>query len=178
MQARLIAIDASCRRGRDGHARPCEWQLNAHGIRCFASPTRAAALVHPSDSFGWMLQGEALYQLLEVSHPLLQGLPASGPACFETFPHAITWQLLAGQARASDKRRQRLALLRQAGLDTLRFTSIDRIDAALCALAADHVASGGDCHVFGEVESGLIVVHPRAVGREPPSRVEGGTELA
>lgn len=165
MQARLIAIDAPCRWSADGRARPCERQLNARGIRCFATPTRALAVAHPTDYYGWMLQGEALYAALEPSHPLLRGLPPSRPACFETFPHAISWQLLGGQASARDKRRQRRALLVQAGLDPAPFTSIDRIDAALCALAAHQLASGGPCLSCGEPDSGLIVL-PRDSGAE------------
>lgn len=161
--ASVIAIDAPCRWSVDGRARPCERQLNARGIRCFASPSREAALSHPTNYFGWMLQGEALYRELEVSHPLLSGLPPtgvapSGPVCFETFPHAITWQLRGGQASAADKRNQRRALLLQAGLDPTPFTSIDLIDAALCALAADRLACGGACVSFGEESTGLIVV--------------------
>ncbi|MEB3200366.1 MAG: DUF429 domain-containing protein [Synechococcaceae cyanobacterium] len=156
--ARLIAIDAPCRWSADGRARPCERQLNARGIRCFASPSRAAAVAHPSDYYGWMLQGEALYRELETSHPLLGALPPAGPACFETFPHAITWQLRGGEASAAHKRPQRLALLQQAGLDPTPFRSMDLIDAALCALAAHHLASGGACLACGEPESGLIVL--------------------
>ena len=80
-----IAIDAPCRWSSDGRARPCERELNAAGIRCFASPSREAALSHPSNYYGWMLQGEALYRELEVSHPLLAALPptsaASAPSC-------------------------------------------------------------------------------------------------
>lgn len=158
MRAQLIAIDAPSRWSADDRARPCERELNALGIRCFASPTRAVALAHPSDYYGWMLQGEALYAALEPSHPLLLGLPPSGPACFETFPHAITWMLLGGQARAAEKSRQRRTLLQRFGIDTTPLTSIDRIDAALCALAAHQVGIGGDCQVCGEAESGLIVV--------------------
>ena len=83
--ARLIAIDAPCRWSADGRARPCERALNAAGIRCFSSPSRQAAISHPSNYYGWMLQGEALYRQLEVSHPLLAALPptsaASAPNC-------------------------------------------------------------------------------------------------
>lgn len=158
MQARLIAIDAPCRWSRDGGARLCERELNARGIRCFASPTRSAGLAHPTDFYGWMLCGEALYAALEPTHPLLDSLPPSGPACFETFPHAITWQLLDGQASASQKRSQRRALLQRFGIDTAPLTSIDLIDAALCALAAHHVASGAPCLAYGDVGSGLILV--------------------
>ena len=48
-------------------------------------------------------------------YPLLAALPPSASACFETFPHAITPAPL---------------------------TSIDLIAAAICALAAHHLASG------------------------------------
>jgi predicted nuclease with RNAse H fold len=191
--AQLIAIDAPSRWSSDGRARPCERELNAAGIRCFASPSRAAALGHPSNYFGWMLQGEALYQELAASHPPLAALPqqtpppealppaglasrgraASAPACFETFPHAITWQLRGGQASAADKRRQRSELLRQASIDPAPLTSIDLIDAALCALAAHHLASGRPCRAFGEAATGLIVVPAGPLAGEPPP--PGGT---
>lgn len=166
--AQLIAIDAPCRWSADGRARPCERELNAAGIRCFASPSRQAALSHPSNYFGWMLQGEALYRQLEASHPLLAALPPSAPACFETFPHAITWHLRGGQASAAHKRSQRTKLLRQAGIDPAPLRSIDRIDAALCALAADHLASGRPCRAYGEPGSGLIVVPQGPAAADPP----------
>jgi predicted nuclease with RNAse H fold len=161
--AQLVAVDAPCRWSTDGRARPCERELNAAGIRCFASPSRQAALTHPTNDYGWMLQGEALYRELETSHPLLPALPPAGqlpstPACFETFPHAITWQLRGGQASAAHKRSQRRELLEQAGIDTAPLTSIDLIDSALCALAAHHLASGQPRRAYGEAGSGLIVV--------------------
>jgi len=169
----LIAIDAPCRWSSDGRARPCERELNAAGIRCFASPSRQAALSHPSNYYGWMLQGEALYRQLETSHPLLAALPPAGqpssaPACFETFPHAITWQLRGGQASAAHKRSQRTELLRQAGINPAPLTSIDVIDAALCALAAHHLASGLPCRAYGEAGSGLIVVPQGPAARSAP----------
>jgi predicted nuclease with RNAse H fold len=162
MQAQVIAIDAPCRWSSDGRARSCERELRRQGIVCFASPTREAAVAHPTNWYGWMLRGEALYQALEPTHPLCTALPIAGQrCCFETFPHAITWQLHGGRARAAHKRAQRRQLLAQAGLDPARFTSIDWIDAALCALTAHHAASGGDCVGFGEPETGWIVVPSR-----------------
>jgi hypothetical protein len=139
----------------------------ARGIRCFASPTRQTALDHPTNYFGWMLQGEALYQALEggapeQAYPLLRSLPHSGRGCFETFPHAITWHLRGGQARAAEKLAQRRELLDQAGIDRAPLTSIDWIDAALCALAAHQVATGDECVSYGEPETGWIVV-PRGL---------------
>jgi predicted nuclease with RNAse H fold len=166
--AQLIAIDAPCRWSGDGRSRPCERELMQQGIFCFASPSRTAALSHPSNYYGWMLQGEALYRELEASHPLLSGLPASGPACFETFPHAIAWHLRGGNTEARQKRPQRRALLEQAGIDTATLTSIDWIDAALCALAAHHLASGRPCRAYGEPGTGLIVVPQGASAAEPP----------
>ncbi len=159
----LIAIDAPGRWSGNGRARPYERELMEQGIFCFASPSRAVAVSHPRNYYGWMLQGEALYRELEASHPLLSGLPvpglpASGPTCFETFPHAITWHLRGGNAATRQKRPQRRALLEQAGIDTAALTSIDWIDAALCALAAHHLASGRPCRAYGELDTGLIVV--------------------
>jgi predicted nuclease with RNAse H fold len=117
-----------------------------------------------------MLQGEALFQDLEPSHPLLTALPITGPSCFETFPHAITWHLRGGRATAVNKRAQRSELLEQAGIDLASLTSIDRVDAALCALAAHHAAVGRACHPYGEANSGWIVVPRGQVRREGPAR--------
>ena len=157
--AHLIAIDAPCRWSEAGQTRASERALHREGIRCFASPSREAALSHPTNYYGWMLQGEALYRELAPSHPLLTAAAAPcGPACFETFPHAITWHLRGGQASAAHKLAQRRQLLVQAGIDPAPLISIDHIDAALCALAADHLASGQPCRAYGEAASGLIVV--------------------
>jgi predicted nuclease with RNAse H fold len=159
LQALVIAIDAPCRWRTGGRLRPCERALMRQGIRCFATPTRENAVGHPSGYYDWMLRGEALYQALEPSHPLCGGLPLQGRrCCFETFPHAITWQLRGGAADAACKYQQRRALLEQAGIDPAPLSSIDWIDAGLCALAAHRAASGGDCLSYGEADSGLILV--------------------
>jgi predicted nuclease with RNAse H fold len=95
------------------------------------------------------------------ARPCERELMRQGICCFETFPHAITWHLRNGEAKARQKRPQRTALLAQAGITTAPLTSIDWIDAALCALAAHRVASGAACRAYGEPESGLIVVPER-----------------
>jgi len=159
MQARVIAIDAPCRWSHDGQPRPCERELMQQGIRCFSTPTRERAVGHRTDYFGWMLRGEALYQALEPGWPLCRSLPLDGQrCCFETFPHAITWQLRGGAADASMKRIQRRQLLAEAGIDLAPLPSIDLIDAALCAFTAHQAASGGGCRSFGEPGSGLIIL--------------------
>ena len=47
-------------------------------------------------------------------------------------------------------------------------TSIDWIDAALCALAADQAARGGPCRVYGEVSSGVLIVPTQVPSRPTP----------
>jgi hypothetical protein len=123
VQARVIAIDAPSRWSTDGRARPCERELMQKGIWCFFSPThRQAHTPHRTGTFDWMLQGEKIYQALEASHPLVCRLPIAGPGCFETFPHAITWHLRGGEAKAAQKRTQRRKLLQHAGIDLAPLT--------------------------------------------------------
>jgi predicted nuclease with RNAse H fold len=159
MKAQVIAIDAPCRWSTNGRMRACERELMQRGIHCFASPTREQAIRHPSDYYGWMLRGEALYQALESSHPICTALPVAGEhCCMETFPHAITWHLRGGEAQARQKRRQRRKLLRQAGIDLGQLSNIDLVDAALCALTAHCAASGASCKTYGDLFEGIIVV--------------------
>jgi predicted nuclease with RNAse H fold len=174
MCASVIAIDAPCRWSATGRARPCERELMRQGIFCFATPSREKAEQHPSGYFDWMRRGADLYQALEASHPLLTSLPCPGQrCCFETFPHAITWHLRGGAAKAAQKRTQRRELLQKAGIDLAPLTNIDWIDAALCALTAHRVASGATCLAFGEPDTGLIVVPAR-----PGAKCETGLDRA
>jgi len=117
--ARVFAIDAPCRWSPDGRPRACERQ-----------PLLLRLLLR----LRLRLQGEALFQNLEPSHPLLTALPITGPGCFETFRHAITWHRRGGHATAANKRAQSSELLKHAGIDLASPTSIDRVDAALCCL--------------------------------------------
>jgi predicted nuclease with RNAse H fold len=157
--ARVIAVDAPCRWSTDGRARPAECELMRKGIYCFSSTTRAKALVHRTDNFGWMLRGEELYQALEATHPLFSGLPCPNESfSFETFPHAVTWHLRGGNASAKRKRFERAELLRAAGIQLPVPYGIDTVDAALCALTAHLVATGAQSLCFGNAKTGYIVV--------------------
>lgn len=157
--ADVIAVDAPCAWSADGHARPAERALMQQGIWCFSTPTRAKALAHPSDYYGWMLRGEALYRALAPGHPCCAVWPpAAPPYCLETFPHAIAWHLRGGDANARQKRAQRAALLRDAGIDLGPAPGIDTIDAALCALVAHRAATGQPCAAVGEPNTGYIIV--------------------
>lgn len=159
-QARVIAIDAPCRWSSDGPARLAERQLMAAGIFCFSSPTAEAACTHPRNYYGWMLNGMALYRALADTHPFCSSasLTVDGCCCFETFPQAIACSLAGHILAAKDKRRQRPRLLTQAGINLPAAVGIDTVDAALCALAAHRFATHQPCTVFGEPESGLIIV--------------------
>ncbi len=157
--ARWIAVDAPCC-WRPGHdARAAERQLNRQGIRCFFTPTRAKAVAHPKNYYGWMFQGEAVFAALERTHPLASPTtPPSGPGCFETYPHAITWHLRGGSADVKQKRTQRLALLQEHGIECKELKNQDHIDAALCALVAHQALRASPLHRYGEFQSGLIWV--------------------
>jgi predicted nuclease with RNAse H fold len=157
--AQAIAVDAPCGWSKDGRARPAERELMDKRIWCFSTPTKEMALNHPKKYFDWMLRGEKLYKELKRDFPLCQQLPRlHEKCCFETFPHAITWQLQGGKADASSKRKQRRDLLQAAGIDLAELTNIDFVDAALCALVAYRAATGEKCVSFGEPNTGLIIV--------------------
>ena len=155
----IVAIDAPCRWSTGGRVRPAERELLAHGIRCFLTPSRRVALHHPANYYEWMLRGADLFRALEKTHPLCREVPTGHtPCCFETFPHAITWHLRAGNAAAAEKKTQRLALLRQYGGYAPCLVNIDWIDAALCAVVAATAAYGRPLKLYGEERTGYILV--------------------
>lgn len=154
LDARVVAVDAPCRwRGKE--ARQCERDLAAARISCFSTPTRERAQTNAF--YGWMLNGAALYRLLEKRFPLANGANGSARVCIETFPHAVACALAGRRVSARQKRIVRLGLLRSAGLATSALINIDYIDAALCALAAFHWQRG-TYKAYGEAGDGFIVV--------------------
>lgn len=158
--AHAIAIDAPCSWSLDGKARPCEAELIKHGIQCFPSPTRETAVQHPTNYYGWMIEGERIYQALSKSHQLVNSVQpptVDQPLMFETFPHAITHHLQGGRARAADKQRERRLLLKNLGIQHPKIKSIDTIDATLCAYTAYLLSTRQPCHFYGEAQSGLII---------------------
>jgi predicted nuclease with RNAse H fold len=155
----LVGIDSPCRWGIPGFGRTAEKALAKERIFCFSTPTREKAMTNASGFYGWMLNGERVYQALSTSHPLLKTVcDHRGTACFETFPHAITCALLGTDlASAKVKRTQRRQLLEDSGIDTYLLKSIDALDAALCALTALRLLQGR-CKAYGDAASGLIFV--------------------
>jgi predicted nuclease with RNAse H fold len=161
--ASIVAVDAPCRWRPVDRPRSAEQSLRAAGIHCFATPTEAGA--RRTAFHAWMLAGAALYRALEPHFPLYDRTAASAlRCCVETFPHAIACALAGRVLRAGDKRRDRAQLLTRAGLDTRTLTTIDALDAALCALAAQHLAKGTH-RAHGECLDGFIIVPRDALPR-------------
>lgn len=158
----VIGIDSPCCWGSPEQGRCAERALARERIFCFATPTRERAQANRSGFYGWMFNGERVYQTLAVTHPLLsEERYLGGKVCFETFPHAITCAMLGTNvASAKYKRLQRRALLEDVGIDTRPLTSIDALDAALCALTAEYLRLGWT-KAYGDAESGHIFVPAR-----------------
>ncbi|UPH90858.1 DUF429 domain-containing protein [Synechococcus sp. NB0720_010] len=165
LRAERIAIDAPCGWAQPGQrSRLCERQLLAKGVHCFATPTREAALASRSNFYGWVLRGEALYQALQrFGVPIARDEQAlAGRCCFESFPHGITVALSPQiEVKAAFKLEQRSALLERFGVSLSGLSSIDWIDAAVCALAAQRIAKGAAAAIYGEPEGGLLVLPGR-----------------
>ncbi|MEP7010555.1 MAG: DUF429 domain-containing protein [Acidobacteriota bacterium] len=164
--ARYVGIDAPCGWSVECGGRRAEKRLRAEDIKSFYAPTEHEASTHRTDFYGWMKNGAALFKALEPSYPLYKGDVSAIPeqASFETFPHAAAWKLATpeevkqGKVAAKNKRAFRSELLQRHGIANRHLlTSIDWIDAALCALTADFF-SRGEIESFGEPETGLIVV--------------------
>lgn len=165
LRAERIAIDAPCGWALPGErSRLCERQLAAQGVRCFATPTREVALASRSNFYGWVLRAEALYQALQRYRvPIARDAQAlQGRCSFESFPHGITVALSPQiEVKAAFKLEQRSALLERFGVSLSGLNSIDWIDAAVCALAGQHISQGAAAEIYGEPEGGLLVLPGR-----------------
>ena len=105
-----------------------------------------------------MVNGAELYRCLAPDYPLYNGQGSvSGRVCVETFPHAVACALAGQRLSAGQKRADRARLLQEAGIATDALTNLDWIDAALCALAAQHLKAG-TCKAYGDAAEGFIVV--------------------
>lgn len=160
-KAQAVAVDAPCGWSMDGGSRPCERALQRMGISSFYTPTKAKA--EGRAFYDWVRNGEALFHALQPHFPLYTGGGAVEPGrrfCFETFPHAITWQRRGGNASARDKKAQRKELLElNLGKEEVaKLKGIDFIDAALCAQMAADVVAGAPFHALGDVQSGFLLV--------------------
>jgi predicted nuclease with RNAse H fold len=153
----VIAIDAPSMFSQNGRSRKAERDLVNNGMRCFYTPTRD--LAKESHFYDWVFNGELIYKKLEL--PIFMGDKINSPCVIETFPHAIQLSLWAlnGQSchegSKSSIRRKTLAL--HAKYETKKLTSIDLIDAALCAVSADYFVNE-QFSAYGCSEEGFIVI--------------------
>jgi predicted nuclease with RNAse H fold len=156
LYARVIAIDAPCRWSKSGSSRYAERELYRHGVRCFYTPSKETAL--QKSFYGWMLNGEKLYDCLSLNHyPRFEGHTDDWGKCIETFPHAIVWAMSGLNIPAGNKRMIRREILFRKGYDVSSLTNIDYIDAVLCAIAANEL-SKRNYRTFGNREEGFIIL--------------------
>ena len=164
-KASVVGIDAPCQWSLNGGARLCECELARLGIAAFATPSITEGRHNPF--YQWMVNGADLFHLLAPHYPLYDARrPSLRPVCFETFPHAIACTLAGRRLSAKEKRTDRRRLLVEAGIAVDQVKKIDEIDAALCALTAQHFL-GGRFKAYGDVAEGFIIVPIRQY--EPPS---------
>jgi predicted nuclease with RNAse H fold len=157
--AAAVGIDAPCQWSLTGRARSCERELAGLGMSVFCTPSQAVGEVHPF--YGWMVNGAELFRLLVPDYRLYDGRTALlDPLCFETFPQAIACSLAGRNLSAKNKRADRRRLLVQAGISSEALPTIDDIDAALCALSAQHVLAGR-FKAYGDAAEGFILLPGR-----------------
>ena len=160
--ARLIGVDAPCRWSSTDRARPAERQLASEGVFAFATPTRATA--EKRTFYRWMLNGAELFKVIERDYLLFDGqMTTTSRVCFETFPQAVACALAGKTVSANHKGAVRRDLLRKTGIETTPLTNIDIVDAALCAVAAQHLLEG-TFRAYGDATQGIIVVPAHAMG--------------
>lgn len=165
---RAIGIDAPSQWAVENEGRAAEKAMAREGISCFSTPTEAKARASTSGFYEWMFNGARIYAAFARTHPILKEALFSGAAVsFETFPHAITCAYLKDEASAKKKNSQRRKLLEDEGIDTSKLKSIDDIDAALCALAAQCLIAG-ETRAFGDAASGYIFVPNARNDIKPP----------
>ena len=155
--AQVIAVDAPCGWAARGSSRLAERSLAIGGemIQCFKTPAQSSA--RGRAFYGWVFNGEKLYQALSPHYRLFDGTSQHGKVVFETFPHAVVCSLAGRVVSARPKSRTRRAMLRQHGYEDQPLANIDFVDAALCALTAERFGLGRTRH-FGDVREGFIVV--------------------
>ncbi len=165
VKATVVAIDAPCRWAVSGKSRLAERVLAIHGktIQCFKTPARSSAEGNPF--YGWVFNGESLYELVSSSHDLFDGCQQSRKIVLETFPHAVACALAGSVVPAHPKGLIRRRLLIDQGFEVGSLTNIDFVDAALCALTALRFHLGLTT-AFGDSKEGFIVV-PRVDTQHP-----------
>ena len=153
----VVAIDAPSMFSQNDRSRKAERDLVNNGMRCFYTPTRTLAA--QSHFYDWVFNGQLIYQKLGL--PIFMGDQTDAPCIIETFPHAIQISLWARNGKSCPEgsklsvRRNTLAV--QASYKTNQLSSIDFIDAALCAVSADYFLKN-QFNAYGCKQDGFIVL--------------------
>jgi hypothetical protein len=87
-KATIVAVDAPCGWSQLGPSRQAERDLKLGDVKihCFATPTRAHALAHKKGFYGWVFNGEMLYQELARSFKLFDGKRRKRGCVLKLFP--------------------------------------------------------------------------------------------
>jgi predicted RNase H-like nuclease len=155
--AQIIAVDAPCAWATSGGSRLAERDLAIDGatVQCFKTPTSNRA--RGSDFYGWVFNGEMLYQSLFPHWRLFDGTHREERTVIETFPHAVVCALAGRIVPAKPKVATRRRVLQEHGVEDRPLANIDFVDAGLCALTA-HWHLLGRTRSFGDQAEGFIVV--------------------
>ena len=170
----VIAIDAPPAWAREGRSRLTERILAERNIRTFATPTRARGKGNPF--YDWMEIGFRVFGA--ASRAGYSRYAAGDPrgTAMEVFPHASA-TVLRGFLRPKGigKKAWREGILVAEGVRTDRLTSLDLVDAGLCALSG-LLALQGKRFAPGDPREGVIVLpvvtlpaRPFAPFRQDPS---------
>ena len=152
----VIAIDAPPAWAREGRSRLTERILAERNIRTFATPTRTRGKGNPF--YDWMEVGFRVFRAAaRVGFPRYTAGDPRGTA-IEVFPHASA-TVLGGFLRPKTigKKAWREGVLVAQGVRTDRLTSMDLIDAGLCALSG-LLALQGKRFAPGDPKEGVIVL--------------------
>lgn len=157
--ATVVSVDAPCEWSQEDSSRKAERDLRLFGekIHCFATPARVRAKANTKGFYGWVFNGEKLYQQLQKHYPLFNGKRGNGPVCIESFPHAASCALAGRVVSAKYKARVRREVLHGSGYDVSGLPNIDYVDAAICAVAADAFRMN-NYQSFGDRTEGFIIV--------------------
>jgi predicted RNase H-like nuclease len=152
----VIAIDAPPAWASDGRSRLTERLLAERNIRTFATPSRARGAGNPF--YDWMEVGFRVFRAAaRAGFPRYAAGDPRGTA-MEVFPHASA-TVLRGFLRPKGigKKAWREGILVAQGVRTDQLTSIDLIDAGLCALTG-LLALQGKRFAPGDPKEGVIVL--------------------
>ena len=174
----VIAIDAPPTWAADGRSRLTERVLAERNIRTFATPTRARGKGNPF--YDWMEVGFRVFRAAaRAGFPRYAAGDPRGTA-MEVFPHASA-TVLRGFLRPKGiaKKAWREGILVAQGVRTDRLTSIDLIDAGLCALTG-LLALQGKRFAPGDPREGVIVLPAVTLPAAPfaPFRQDSSTTTA